>query len=106
MRRNLMKTILEDTKKEVGFNLSQMGYGGAPYYYVHFTTKNDGNFVLDDSLANLLGMSTEEYLKLAYSFNATTFKPGAVFKHRQDAIDFINYLNDTYLVMLSFMGKI
>lgn len=66
----------------------------------------EGHSKSDSYLADLLGMTLQQYRKLLKSYNAIEHWTGCVFLEETDAQKFIDYLNKKYLLILRLANKI
>lgn len=76
----------------------------AEYYDVYFSGKNM-DFDSDSQMARLLSLEYKEYIDLKTSYGAERYTT-YLFDMLPEAIEFMQFLNDTYLVALKLQEKI
>lgn len=74
------------------------------FYFIHIDIEY--LMVTTKTMAELLSVSLVEYEELITSYGAIKTWCGYIFPHKEEAIKFATYLNETYLVMLKLTGKI
>lgn len=89
---------------DMEFTIIQAIYSGE--YYIYFCEGKGSIIMRDPVIAKLLDMTLEEYEKLALSYGANNRSSGLVFKNKNDAQKFADYLNDKYLVILKLSEKV
>lgn len=63
-------------------------------------------YLLDMAMSKLLGISYSEYYDIGASYSGTHLYDELVFAYKKDALKFVEYLNNTYLIMIKLQGKI
>lgn len=74
-----------------------------------FVKTNDNLYYSnDEAIANLIDLRFDKYAKLIESFGAILHQNNCqyFFEYKNEAENFMNYLNETYLIILKLQGKI
>lgn len=80
------------------------------YYYINFFKNNKTYCCFDKEIASLIDIPYKDYEKLAVSYGAELYNyyntSVIYFYSHVEAKEFVNYLNDKYLVMIALSGKV
>jgi hypothetical protein len=85
-------------------------------YYIDFLIQYDNYFdgVSDEDIAKGIGISDEEYIEILKKYNAKEVKIPLLsgvsryqyyFDKEQDCLDCVNYLNETYGLLVILKGE-
>lgn len=76
-------------------------------YYIEVHARNLPSALIDESVAKLLKISYKEYCRLLILYGAFYDKDfGYIFDNQDSTAKFVDYLNNTYTIMLKLAGEI
>lgn len=89
-----------------GFFVLNLGFANDKLYVITIVNSR-GKYCSNQKIANLLDITLEQYLALLISYGAYDNKwKGYIFATLYEANNFVEYLNDKYLLLIRLTDKI
>lgn len=88
------------------FRTGRIITNGKAHNHICFYNGVSEIYLLDMAMSKLLGISYSEYYDITAAYGGLHLYGELVFIYKKDALKFVKYLNDTYLITIKLQGKV